>query len=302
MSAGIAVGVVGIAALLLTFAMNPSNGDFEAETMAIGPLITPTPTPPTPTPTPPTPPPPGPSPTPAPTGTLLWTGDHEEGNLSDWDRDGNGGEFNTSPGDTVITQEKVHTGSYAAKQIYGGGFSGTRMFRWGETRSNQAVTVEQWMYFPSVPTVQNWWWLQEFKTTRQSDGNNQASWIVDAYNPAAGQLRGRLSWVLYQYDQTTEGPHQGEHGNKNYAATVNFPIGRWFKSTIYIKQSKDFDGEVKWWIDDQLMASQTNVRTAWPNSKYNTWQTDLGYASISYGDSLSPTGYAFYIDDAKIYK
>jgi hypothetical protein len=47
------VGIIGVIALVMSFAFNPSNGDFEAETMTIGSLSpTPTPTPPTPTPTP----------------------------------------------------------------------------------------------------------------------------------------------------------------------------------------------------------------------------------------------------------
>jgi hypothetical protein len=84
---------------------------------------------------------------------------------------------------------------------------------------------------------------------------------------------------------------------------TDLPVGRWFKSTIYMKQSKDFDGEVDWWIDGQLRTQQTGVRTAWPSTKLgNAWQTDVGYASLSYGEGVSPVPFSHYVDDVKIYK
>jgi hypothetical protein len=243
-------------------------------------------------------------------GVVLWSDGMEKGSLTHWYwpatgrfDDFGGGIYNSGPGRTVVSRHVAHTGRYSAKQIYGGGFSGTRLFRWRELDMHRAVTISQWMYIPAVPTVTRWWWLQEFKTKRGSDGNNQASWVIDTYNPSPGSLRGRLSWVLNDYDPSTAGPHAGEFGDRHYVARADFPIRRWFKSTLYIKQSNRFDGEIMWWIGGRLQASLRHVRTAWPStSRGNSWQTDMGYASISYGRGLRPAPFAIYIDDVTIRK
>lgn len=235
------------------------------------------------------------------TEVVLWTAGVETGDLSEWDQGYGGGEFDTSPGYSTASTDVAHSGYWSAAQVYGGGFSGTRLFRWGEMFTNRAITITQWMYIPSVPTVGNWWWIQEFKTTRASDGNNQASWVVDAYNGGATGLIGRFSWVLWQYDNSTEGPQPGQYGNRAIG-TVALPIATWFKSKLYMKQSKDFDGGVAWWLNDVLIGSCIPCRTSWPGNTRSgaPWDTDMGYACISYGESLSPVGFTIYVDDVAI--
>ncbi len=104
------------------------------------------------------------------------------------------------------------------------------------------------------------------------------------------------------WHRTLEGPHPGEYGFRRYSPLeeVSIPTGRWFNITARLRQSKDFDGLIQFWVDGQLALSQEGVRTSYGNCAYNAWCSSNEWSVNNYSDSLSPTPASLYIDDAEI--
>jgi hypothetical protein len=269
---------------------------------------TPTPTPsPDPTPTPVPTPTPNPSPSPG-GSTTLWTGDMEEGNLTDWyspetGEFGNfgGGEYNNGGADSTASTTVKRSGSYSARQTWQGTAGtqpGTRLFRWKELRENRSVYVERWIYFPSTYslTAGQWQILDQYKSTSTDRSRNDPFWYIGAY-PSNGALSLRLT---YGGQCGCAGPHAGDPaGFKDMTpkSSTAIPIGQWFKLTSFIRQSKDF---IRYWLNDRLIYEETNVRTGWTSTTYNSWQVDQGWAATNYSDGISPAPFHIYTDDVKI--
>ena len=244
---------------------------------------------------------PPPTTTPPPPADVLWTGDLEEGTLADFDRDGNGGEYNSGSGDSVASPDVAHSGTYSAKMtVTAPAESGTRLFRWGESRRNRELSYEAWFFFPTAYTVTGGYWnIFQFKSTNQDRSRNDPFWFLNVVNPAPGRLRARLAWW---YGHGVEGPHQGEAGWRNYDVTgeIDIPVGRWVKFRVFLRQSNQFDGIVRVWQHDVLVLDQTNVRTGHANTTYNSWGVDQGWAVNNYSDGLSPAPSSVYVDDLRI--
>jgi hypothetical protein len=239
----------------------------------------------------------------------MWTGDDEEGGLLDWyapsmTATGNygGGEFDSDSGITTITSTMTHSGAYAQKMSLTNGVGGTRMFRWRELRANRTTRQSTWMYIPrnytltGNPATGKYWILFEFKSRLADGSNNWPFWYVNAYNRADGSLGAKLSWG---YQAKLEGPHAGETGWRNYG-DVAIPVGRWFQISSTITQSKDFDGAIDVTVDEQLLASLTNVRTGQPNCTYNAWCVEQHWAVTNYSDGIAQTPAEIYTDDAEV--
>jgi uncharacterized protein (TIGR03437 family) len=68
--------------------------------------------------------------------TILWSADHEEGNMSDWYTPSGGGEFNSGSGVSSASTDVAHSGRYSAKATISTppSPSAVRLFRWAESR------------------------------------------------------------------------------------------------------------------------------------------------------------------------
>jgi hypothetical protein len=250
-----------------------------------------------------------PLPPPPPGGSLLWTGDVEEGGLMDWyapskTATGNygGGEYDSGSGITTVTGTMAHSGAYSQRMSLITGVGGTRMFRWRELRANRTTRQSTWMYIPrnytltGNPATGKYWILFEFKSRLADGSNNWPFWYVNAYNRSDGSLGAKLSWG---YQAKLEGPHAGETGWRNYG-DVAIPVGRWFQISSTITQSKDFDGAIDVTVDEQLLASLTNVRTGQPNATDNAWCVEQHWAVTNYRDGIAQTPAEIYTDDAEV--
>ena len=94
-----------------------------------------------------------------------WTGDHEEGTMSDWYVGSGGGEFNSGGGVSAASTDVAHTGKYSAKATISTppSPSAVRLFRWAESRVKPEAYYGAWFYFPQVYTT-DWWFIDQFKS------------------------------------------------------------------------------------------------------------------------------------------
>jgi len=241
---------------------------------------------------------------------VIWRGDMESGSLSDWyapetSATGNygGGEYNSGGGDTAAVPGMAHSGLYSAQANLLSGSGGTRLFRWREPRANRELVYSAWFYIPSAfrltgdPSNGHFWDIFQFKS-RSTSGAIDPMWYLDLQNRSDGSLYPTLLW----WHKTLPGPHLGESGFRRYEppANVSIPTGRWFQVTARMRQSKDFDGYVQFWIDGQLAFDQQGIRTSYENCSFNAWCTSDEWSVNNYSDGLTPSPSSLYIDDAQI--
>jgi hypothetical protein len=69
---------------------------------------------------------------------------------------------------------------------------------------------------------------------------------------------------------------------------------------VFLRQSKDFDGQVIFWQDGIKIFDFQNVRTSYNNPTYNSWNASNEWAVNNYSDGISPSPATIYIDDAVI--
>ena len=80
---------------------------------------------------------------------LLWSADHEEGQLSDWYVNNGGGEFNSGNALSTASTDVAHRGRYSVKAtISAPPISGVRLFRWAESLAHQKAYYSAWYLLP----------------------------------------------------------------------------------------------------------------------------------------------------------
>ena len=228
--------------------------------------------------------------------TILWTGDHEEGNMSDWYVGSGGGEFNSGGGVSAASTDVAHTGKYSAKATISTppSPSAVRLFRWAESRVNPEAYYGAWFYFPQVYTT-DWWFVDQFKSRSCGTCDPDPFWFVQVAKRANGSMYSRLVWWYGPWPGgTVEGPHSGEFGGRTYEQTLkDLPTNQWVHLEIFLRQSASFDGQIIVWQDGVEILRQDNVKTRYPFMG-DEWSI------ASYAGSISPSPAVIYFDDATI--
>lgn len=230
----------------------------------------------------------------SPPSSILWSADHEEGDMSDWYTASGGGEFN-SGGISIASSDVAHSGRYSAKAtISAPPTTGARLFRWNESRANQEAYYSTWVYFPQVYTP-SWWIVFLYKSRASSTTDPDPFWFVQVGNRQDGAMYFFLTWWYGPWPGgTVEGPHQGESGGRDYRQTIkDIPVGKWVHLEAYLRQSAGFTGQIIVWQDGVEILNQNNVKTRYPYMG-NEW------ALSSYSESISPSPATIYFDDAAI--
>jgi hypothetical protein len=244
-----------------------------------------------------------------PTGKILWSANHESGDLREWylpdslgapnvgspgGRNG-GGEFDSGSYTPVsVVQEQAHSGSHSAKLSINAATqaSGVRLARWLEPQMQPDLFYSVWLYFPVGYLFQNWSNLFGFKSKSPSAiTGTDPFFYLTMRNRANGNMYLRLEW----WNQLTIiGPLSTQVGYRVYEqALMDIPVGRWFKLEARHISAGDFTGHITVWQDDIQLYDLQNVRTRYPDGD-TSWQVNL------YGQNIIPEPSVIYIDDAAI--
>jgi hypothetical protein len=110
---------------------------------------------------------------------ILWSADHETGNLSQWTWDQGEDIFITGTGEVTITQDVTHSGRHAAKlmvRTHDGNPAAVRLFRWKESCENPEAYYSIWYYFPQHINVTTWLNIMQWKSSMAT--RNDPMWVV----------------------------------------------------------------------------------------------------------------------------
>ncbi len=122
-------------------------------------------------------------------GDIIWSADHETGDLSQWtENNTHGGSYDSGgcsrPPDGVST-EYAHTGTYSMKMTVDtdyGQNTGCRQFRHEESRSSGEYYYSVWVLFPKHYTINDWSNIIQFKSKRYDRSQNDAVWVLELRN------------------------------------------------------------------------------------------------------------------------
>jgi hypothetical protein len=216
---------------------------------------------------------------PPPQGDLLWSADHESGDLSQWTQ-GQFGEavFNTGTGSVAISRDVAHSGNNSVKLSISGANGQTeaaRLLRWHDNPIEGYYSV--WFDFPQVFRPAEWWNVFQFKSL---GAESAPMWVLNVGNRPDGSM------FFYLWDALT---------GTSYSplSRVDISPERWTKITAYYRRATDRTGRITIWQDGALLFDVDQVQTAIADNVH--W--GIG----NYTDDISPPDATIYADDAEIY-
>ena len=220
---------------------------------------------------------------------VLWSADHETGDISQWEHRQGGGIYNsnTPPGtsDIRISPAVAHSGARSLRlkitEARDGLTQGARMFR---TWLKNDVEVEAlpdegwysaWYYFPRNYEPEVWWNIFQFKSKRDGgDSLSVLSFGVDNFPDG--------SMEIYVW-------HATERRSLNPTVTVPIPVGQWVHLEAFLRQSTrepgviHDDGRIEVWVNGVRTIAEDGIPTeAEPMSR-------IAWSLNNYTDDITPS-------------
>lgn len=212
----------------------------------------------------------------SPPASILWSADHETGDLSQWDKDEGGGVFNTGTGQVIVTNTVAHSGRYAIAMTINDANKQTqaaRIFRWGENPKEAYYSA--WFFFPQIFKPEEWWIVFQFKS-------GDPMWLLNIENRENGDM------VFYLWDWINK---QG-YDNQMTSQITTVPIGRWVHVEAFYRRATDKTGRITIWQDGVKLYDFDGVQTATSDSVH--------WSLANYTDQITPSTATIYADDAVI--
>lgn len=211
--------------------------------------------------------------------SILWTADHEEGTLFDWEYDGNrhnngGGIFNTgkeSEAIATVDSSNPLTGKYCAKA--------TIHNAWQSQYGDKAVRLMRWIdkpwdqggkFFPDSTYYGVWMRLDQTYSTQNPAKSSSGWWNVFQFKSQDENGKSRPVWVLYIGNKRQTGEMNfylsSRHNHPKYVTQTNpipIPVSRWFHVEAFYQKSERNrnNGSIKVWQDGKLILDADNVKT-----------------------------------------
>ena len=226
---------------------------------------------------------------------IIWSADHETGNLLQWTEPGlygsRGGSYdsgNCARPTKGVTSEQMYSGNNSMKMTITSWDSGCRQFRHAESTSGNSFYYSAWLYLPKYYSISGWTNLIQFKSKTKT--RNDAVWVLELANRDKGGM-----YLMLRWKGLMEGPTKGAGTSiKYYHQTVmDVPVGKWFHVELYLKQSSEYAGRLTVWQDGVQIYDMNDVKTKYPTGD-NRWSIN------AYGAGISPMPFKVYVDDAVV--
>jgi hypothetical protein len=214
---------------------------------------------------------------------VLWSTDHESGDLSDWSLAGGGGVLEQAPDATaVISQDFAHSGQWAARLTNQAMGTMKEAHLWRDGNFPQEAYYSAWYYLPqSVQTTVDWTIMQFRERTTSDPAVIALHYDIDLRSLPDGET------ILWFFDHD---PVYLREPTPTPAIPV--PIGAWFRLEVFYRHALDDTGRLTVWQDGVLVYDITGRSTGTNSNVYWTPCT-VGYDTI-------PEAAVIYVDDAMI--
>ena len=225
---------------------------------------------------------------------ILWSADHETGNMSQWEYKQGRAIYNTetAPGsaEVYVSDDRAHSGRYSLKMRIRGAEDGkpqaVRVFRrWMDNTGDSDIPLPDeayysaWYYFTQRYTPPVWWNIFQFKS-RGATSLPMFSFTVDNRNGGAMYLDVWDNILEETYVQNRPG--------------IPLPVDQWVHIEAYIKQSYAPTGRLTVWQDGVEILDIQNLQTSRGPDDRLQWSVN------NYTDDIEPSNPLIYVDDAII--
>ena len=210
--------------------------------------------------------------------SILWSADHEEGDLSDWtfplSKYPGGGVFNSPEKDVIATatRNQAHSGKFSAmasieKAVRSqNGVRAVRLMRWtdrpfdnGGNEFNNEAYYSTWMFIPDAynpnkyapwdPGDGGWWNVFQFKAHDDEDVSQPVCSLCVGHNDQSKQL----AFYLYSAINSPSSFAQ--------PLSIPVPINRWLHIEARYKPSFEKEGSITIWQDGVQILDVKNIKT-----------------------------------------
>lgn len=215
---------------------------------------------------------------------LLFSADHENGSLSQWDAgpDSDAGGYYADTAEELpsYSTDQAHSGDASAKvQIDTSSGAGviSRLYR--RLSLDGAAYYSAWFYLVEDHTPASWWSIFLFRAVKERNDSIDL-WSVDLVRTADDKL------TVAVYD----------HANSrtiNIASNPPVRIGQWFQVQAYLQVAPGQPSQLTLWLDGTQFLKLDNT-TMVPKDQPLYWVIGNGAAK------LTPAVSTLFVDDAQI--
>jgi hypothetical protein len=170
---------------------------------------------------------------------LIFTAEHESGDLEEWLAGEAGGVTGDADGAVALSTDFAHRGGYSVKLTASStGEDGPTLFR--ELVADRAF-YSAWYYLPKAYDTASYWTVQQFES-KTSDGDGVSAGLDLRMRTLPG---GEV--VLYVFH------HEPEYLQSPLSDPPPYvPVGRWFQIESEFVARTDATGSLRVWLDGDL--------------------------------------------------
>jgi hypothetical protein len=214
---------------------------------------------------------------------LLWSTDHETGDLAGWSLEERGGAFPGPEAGSLIevTSEQAKSGRYSVKLTRPAATidAGPLLFR---ELGAEPVYVSAWYFVPSVPDAASYWTIAQFRSQPADDPDVAPHGLNLNLKVLPG---GQIVLVMFDNDEATlQAP---------LADPVPFvPLASWFQIEVLYENGGSLPGRITVWLDGKRFYEGATGPLLGTAASY--------FMPCNFGKDLGPNPVAIYVDDAAI--
>jgi hypothetical protein len=213
---------------------------------------------------------------------VLWSADHETGDLSEWIAGDQGG-FSANPPTTTIaaSTDVAHTGSYSVKLTNAAAGARDAARLWRQAPYPAEAYYSAWYFLPEAYSAPVSWTIMQFRAPSPEDPSVIGSLVdLDVRGLPGGEL------ILSVFDHRT-----AYLRSPTPATALPLPIGRWFQIEALFRNVSGDGGRLVVWMDGALYY---DIQRPFGLSSSVYWSP----CSSSY--DLAPAEAPIYVDDAAV--
>jgi hypothetical protein len=210
---------------------------------------------------------------------IIWSANHESGDLSEWSIGAEGGDSADAPDATVsVTTEYAHGGKYAVKLTNGAIGTAKEARVWRVGAFPREAYYSAWYFLPRSYVTKVDWTILQFRAPTSDPSVLGYFLDLDLRSLPGGEL------VLSLMDHR---PAYLRSPTADPALLV--PVGRWFQLETFFRNADDETGRLMVWLDGQL-----NYDVRRPMGSHDA----VYWTPCNVGNDLTPTQSSIYVDDA----
>ncbi len=213
---------------------------------------------------------------------LLWSAQHETGDLSEWSLDDKGGSVADMPDTSVaVSTDFAHSGQYSVKLSNAATTDYETVGLWRADNYPEEAYYSAWYYLPRAYQTTDDWTIMQIRAPVPGDPTVISLFLdVDLRSLPGGDM------ILTVFDHR---PQFLRAATPDPAVPV--PIGSWFEIETFFRNAADDTGRFMLWLDGQLL---------YDLHRPSGFNQTVYFTPCSVSENLSPAESVIYIDDAAV--